>query len=167
MLFIAVVIGHVIVSLALIAIILLQAGRGGLSESFGGAPTQSLFGTQTATFLTRTTTACAVLFFTTCLTLAILSSQHGRSLMERVQPLPATRAPFSAQTPAAKPSTPGADAATAAPAAAMITPATTPSAPAPQSTAPATPAAELPAVLATPSAPATSPAPSQDSPPAP
>ena len=82
--FIAVLILHVVVSLTLIAIILLQAGRGGLSESFGGGPTQSLFGTQTATFLTRTTTACAILFFCTCLTLAVLSSQRGRSLMEQV-----------------------------------------------------------------------------------
>lgn len=82
--FITVIILHVLVSLALIAIILLQAGRGGLSESFGGAPTQSLFGTQTATFLTRTTTVCAVLFFCTCLTLAVLSGQRSRSLMEQV-----------------------------------------------------------------------------------
>ena len=81
--FITVVILHVAVSLILIAIILLQAGRGGLSESFGGAPTQSLFGTQTATFLTRTTTVCAVMFFCTCLTLAVLSSQRSRSLLEQ------------------------------------------------------------------------------------
>ena len=42
---------HVIVSLVLIAVILLQAGRGGgLSDTFGGSSTQTLFGTKTSVF---------------------------------------------------------------------------------------------------------------------
>ena len=51
---------HIIVSLILIAVILLQAGRGGgLSESFGGSSTQTIFGTKTSLFLTRATAVSA------------------------------------------------------------------------------------------------------------
>ena len=74
---------HVFVSIVLILVILLQAGRGvGLSEMFGGSSTQTIFGTSATKFLTRATTACAILFLVTCLTLAILSSRRSRSLME-------------------------------------------------------------------------------------
>ncbi len=39
---------HIIVSLILIFVILLQAGRGGgLSETFGGSQTQTILGTKT------------------------------------------------------------------------------------------------------------------------
>lgn len=73
---------HVIASLTLIAVILLQAGRGGgLSESFGGSSTQTLFGTKTNVFLARATAAAAVIYILTCLTLAVLTSHRGRSLV--------------------------------------------------------------------------------------
>lgn len=73
---------HVIVSLILIAVILLQAGRGGgLSESFGGSSTQTLFGTKTNVFLMRATTAAAVIYILTCLVLGVMTSHRGRSLV--------------------------------------------------------------------------------------
>lgn len=73
---------HLIVCLILIAVILLQAGRGGgLADTFGGA-TQSMFGTRGAAILTRATTFCAVIFMCTSLGLAFLSSRGGRSLMQ-------------------------------------------------------------------------------------
>ena len=73
---------HVIVSLMLIAVILLQAGRGGgLSETFGGSSTQTLFGTKTSVFLTRATAAAAIIYILTCLTLAVMTSHRGRSLV--------------------------------------------------------------------------------------
>ncbi|MDO8524936.1 MAG: preprotein translocase subunit SecG [Candidatus Omnitrophota bacterium] len=73
---------HVIVSLVLIAVILLQAGRGGgLSESFGGSSTQTLFGTKTSVFLTRATAASAIIYILTCLSLAVMTSHRGRSLV--------------------------------------------------------------------------------------
>lgn len=79
-----IVVIHVLACLALIAIILLQAGRGGgLSEAFGGGGVQSIFGTKTTTFLTKTTTIAAIIFLLTCLSLAILSGRRSRSLMER------------------------------------------------------------------------------------
>ncbi|MDD5135830.1 MAG: preprotein translocase subunit SecG [Candidatus Omnitrophica bacterium] len=75
---------HVIVSLVLIAVILLQAGRGGgLSETFGGSSTQTLFGTKTSVFLARATAASAVIYIITCLTLAVMTSHRGRSLVSR------------------------------------------------------------------------------------
>ena len=75
---------HVIASLVLIAVILLQAGRGGgLSESFGGSSTQTIFGTKTSVFLTRATAASAVIYIITCLTLAVMTGHRGRSLVSK------------------------------------------------------------------------------------
>ncbi|MBI3332499.1 MAG: preprotein translocase subunit SecG [Candidatus Omnitrophica bacterium] len=75
---------HILVSFILIAVILLQAGRGGgLADTFGGGAAQSMFGTRGTVILTRATTVCAAVFMLTSLTLAVLSVQQGRSLMER------------------------------------------------------------------------------------
>ena len=82
----ALIIGiHVVVCILLIAIILIQAGRGGgLVESFSNV--ESMFGPKTNAFLTRTTTVLAVSFFVTCLGLALLSAQQSRSLMRNIKP---------------------------------------------------------------------------------
>ena len=75
---------HVIVSLVLIAVILLQAGRGGgLSESFGGSQTQTILGTKTSVFLKRATTVAAVMYILVCLLLGVMTSHRGRSLVAR------------------------------------------------------------------------------------
>lgn len=72
---------HVIICMLLIGIILIQAGRGGgLVEGFSGV--ESMFGTKTSSFLTRTTTVLSILFFVTCLSLAFLSAKQSRSLMK-------------------------------------------------------------------------------------
>ena len=77
---------HVFMCLVLIAVILLQAGRGGgLADTLGGGAAQSIFGTRGAVYLTRATTVCATVFMLTSLTLAVLSAQRGRSLMENVR----------------------------------------------------------------------------------
>lgn len=94
---------HVIVSLVLIAVILLQAGRGGgLSETFGGSGTQTILGTKTSVFLKRATEIAAVVYILTCLTLAVLTSHQGRSLVSKgmkvpisQQGQPAGQAPFA------------------------------------------------------------------------
>ena len=75
---------HVLVCLVLIGVVLLQGGRGGLSEAMGGAAAQSLFGSGAATVLTRATTFCAGLFVITCLSLAYLSTTRGHSVMDQV-----------------------------------------------------------------------------------
>lgn len=80
---------HVVASLVLIAVILLQAGRGGgLSESFGASSTQSILGTKTSVFLKRATAASAVIYIITCLTLAAMTSHRGRSLVVRGSAMP-------------------------------------------------------------------------------
>ncbi len=71
---------HSIICVVLVAIVLMQSGRGGgLTESFAAA--ESMFGAQTDSFLTKSTTVIAVVFFVTCLSLAILSSKKDQSLM--------------------------------------------------------------------------------------
>jgi preprotein translocase subunit SecG len=71
---------HVIVCAALIFIILIQAGRGGgLVEGFSNM--ESMLGAKTNTFLTKATTILAVVFFLTCIGLALLSAQQSRSLI--------------------------------------------------------------------------------------
>ena len=74
---------HVFVCLVLIAVILLQAGRGGGLSDIAGSQPQSILGTQTNAFMTRATEVCAVIFIITSLTLAIISTQKGKSLMEK------------------------------------------------------------------------------------
>jgi len=97
---------HVLVCFILIAVILLQAGRGGgVADAFGGTA-QSMFGTRGATILTRATTFCAVVFMLTSISLAMLSAQKGKSLMGGSRPRPAQaqpKAPVTEQKPAKQP----------------------------------------------------------------
>jgi preprotein translocase subunit SecG len=75
---------HVTACLVLIGLVLIQRGRGaGLVESFAGV--ESMFGTKTSVFLTRTTTIMSVVFFMTCLALAVLSVRQSKSLMRDVR----------------------------------------------------------------------------------
>lgn len=75
---------HVIVSLVLIFVILLQAGRGGgLSETFGGSQTQTILGTKTSVFLKRATAISAVLYILACLALGVMTGHRGRSLVAK------------------------------------------------------------------------------------
>ncbi|UCB56644.1 MAG: preprotein translocase subunit SecG [Candidatus Omnitrophota bacterium] len=78
---------HVIACLILIVVILLQSGRGGgLAGMFGGGgATQTIFGVRTPKFLTRATTAAAIAFLLTCISLTVLSSKRVRSLMSGVK----------------------------------------------------------------------------------
>ena len=93
---------HVIVSLILIAVILLQAGRGGgLSDTFGGSSTQTLFGTKTSLFLRRATEVAAVVYILTCLTLAVMTSHKGRSLVSRGSVMPISQGKAGVPQPAA------------------------------------------------------------------
>jgi len=75
---------HVTACVVLIGLVLIQRGRGaGLVESFAGV--ESMFGTKTSAFLTRTTTIMSVVFFITCLTLAVMSVRQSKSLMRDVK----------------------------------------------------------------------------------
>ena len=103
--YLLVMIVHVISSLVLILVILLQAGRGGgLADIAGGQP-QSILGTQTNAFMTRATEVCAVIFILTSLTLGIMSTHRGKSLMERqnLARVVQTQVPAVPAAPAAAP----------------------------------------------------------------
>lgn len=79
---------HILVSVTLVVVVLLQTGKGvGLSGVFGagGAASESFFGGRGAgDFLTKATTAAAIMFMVTCLLLAKISAiDPGESVMEK------------------------------------------------------------------------------------
>ena len=82
--YVLVLIVHIVVSLLLIAVILVQGGRGGMTETLGGAAAQSLFGGGANIVMSRITAAGAMLFMVTCVTLAMLSTRQGRSVIDRL-----------------------------------------------------------------------------------
>ncbi len=89
-----IIIIHVIACVILITLVLIQRGRGaGLVEGFAGV--ESMFGTKTNAFLTRTTTVMSIVFFLTCLSLAVLSVKQSKSLMRNVR----TAAPAEKSSP--------------------------------------------------------------------
>ena len=92
-----VVIVHIIVSLALIFIVLLQHGKGaGIGAAFGGS-SQTVFGsTGAAPFLAKLTAVAAVLFMVTSLGLTFLGRQKEASVMQG-----AGKPPVSQSVPAA------------------------------------------------------------------
>ncbi|HOW56690.1 MAG TPA: preprotein translocase subunit SecG [Smithellaceae bacterium] len=104
---------HVVISIALILVVLLQAGKGAsMGAAFGGS-SQTVFGSSGAgTFLGKMTAAIAIIFMLTSLTLTYTSSRRpSSSLMEKVkapaaaeQTIPAEAKP--AQSEAAKPLVP-------------------------------------------------------------
>lgn len=71
---------HVVVCLFLVGIVLLQQGKGAdIGASFGGS-SQSLFGTEgPLPLLNKITTAAAIIFMLTSVTLAYISSQASKS----------------------------------------------------------------------------------------
>ena len=75
---------HLIVCAFLIFIVLIQSSKGAeMGAAFGGS-NQTLFGSRgAATILTKLTTASAILFMLTSLTLAVISFKRG-SVMSNV-----------------------------------------------------------------------------------
>jgi preprotein translocase subunit SecG len=132
---------HVMVCFVLVIVIMLQSGNAAdLAGAFGGAGSQTAFGPRgAATFLSRSTTWCAIVFMMTSLTLSVKRAPTGSfssgSILEDTQ----SSAPAKKAAPAAAPAKPGAPV-TPAP----LQPPAVPqqSAPASQSTpaAPSTPA---------------------------
>ena len=89
---------HLLVCFVMIAVILLQSGKGAeMGAAFGGS-SQTLFGSRGAgTFLSKVTIAAAVIFMLTSLSLAILSKHRSAaSILEN-----------ASQAPAAAPAVPG------------------------------------------------------------
>ena len=85
---------HVIACILLILIVLLQSGKGAeMGVSLGGGAGQTLFGaTGPATILTKITTAVAIIFMVTSLTLAYLSGHQAETsvMQENTAPVEQT-----------------------------------------------------------------------------
>jgi len=89
---------HVFMSFVLIVVVLLQSGKGaGIGAGFGGS-SQTVFGSRgPASFLSKFTTAAAIMFMLTSLLLSVMSSKVGHTSI--IDAIPAkTAAPA---TPAA------------------------------------------------------------------
>jgi len=129
---------HVLISLLLIVVVLLQSGKAAdLAGAFGGAGSQTAFGPRGATnFLSRATTWCAIMFMATSMTLVkrqantpgSMGSIFGRmgTKSAPAPQKPATPA-FPVQVPSPAPQTPA-------------SPSSQQQAPAQQAPAPQTPA---------------------------
>lgn len=97
---------HIIVSLFLIVVVLLQSGKAAdLAGAFGGMGSQTAFGPRgSATLLSKATTISAVVFMFTSLALSIIATKSaglGATVLEDVQQksAPAKKSPAPIQVP--------------------------------------------------------------------
>jgi len=74
---------HLIVCLVMILVVISQSSKGAeMGAVFGGGASQTAFGSQGAGgFLEKVTIVCAVIFFVTSMSLAMLSSKQQKSLI--------------------------------------------------------------------------------------
>jgi preprotein translocase subunit SecG len=110
---------HVLVCFLLVIVVMLQSGTAAdLAGAFGGAGSQTAFGPRgAATFLSRATTWCAIVFMMTSMALSVRRDQAaaavGSILQETQAPAPAgaksaPTAPAKAPQTAPAPATPAA-----------------------------------------------------------
>ncbi|MFZ0285240.1 MAG: preprotein translocase subunit SecG [Terriglobales bacterium] len=92
---------HIVVSLFLIVVVLLQSGQSGdITAAFGGMGSQTAFGPRgAATVLSKATTWSAVIFMVTSITLSVYASRHANISKSVLQSIPAQTVPV---TPPAK-----------------------------------------------------------------
>ena len=105
---------HVLLCFLLILVVLLQSGKAAdLAGAFGGAGSQTAFGPRgAATFLSKSTTWCAVMFMLTSFAVVVRQERQGgvtdksifQNLPAKQQPAPVEPAPTTParQTPPAK-----------------------------------------------------------------
>ena len=93
---------HIVVSIALVVIVLLQMGKGAQAgASFGAGGSQAMFGSTGGNFMSKVTVGAAVIFMLTSLTLAYFyTAPSSQTMMPSSVEVPAT--PESAPTPAQK-----------------------------------------------------------------
>jgi len=99
---------HVIVCFILILVVLLQSGKGAdIAGAFGGGGSQTAFGSRgPASFLSKLTTAAAVVFMVTCLSLSLMGTKtEAKSVMDttKTKAAPVTKAPAPTKTNAPAP----------------------------------------------------------------
>ena len=124
---------QLLTALTMIGLVLIQHGKGAdMGASFGSGSSGSLFGASgSANFLSRSTAACAAVFFACTLALAFISNDRsaealplsgGTSVLDRAAPAasgPASAAVIPGAAPAAS-ALPGVPAAIPAPAAVAV-----------------------------------------------
>lgn len=90
---------HILISLFLILVVLVQQGKGAdLAGAFGGGGSQTAFGARGATtLLHKLTTTFFVLFVVTSLALAILQARPRASVMGDTPAAPTAPAPAPAK----------------------------------------------------------------------
>jgi preprotein translocase subunit SecG len=106
----AVVIFHLLIAAAIVALVLLQRGKGAdAGAGFGAGASGTVFGARgSASFLSRTTATLAALFIGTSLTLAYLGGrapEAPKSVIDRVG-VPQDSAPALPESAPAVPATP-------------------------------------------------------------
>jgi preprotein translocase subunit SecG len=112
MLVVLITIIHIIICAFLIIVVLLQSGQSAdIAAAFGGAGSQTAFGTRTAgNILTRATTWAAIAFMCTSITLSVFSARRTHtsgSVLEGTRSAPAKSAPAQRPaTPAQQPAAP-------------------------------------------------------------
>lgn len=84
---------HVVVCLVLILAVLLQSGKSAdLAGAFGGAGSQTAFGSRgSASLLSKVTTICAIVFMFTSLGLWVMSAKGTRSVLSNEKAAPADK----------------------------------------------------------------------------
>src|SRR5512140_3822641 len=92
---------QILTALVMIGLVLVQHGKGAdMGASFGSGASGSLFGaTGSANFLSRSTAACAAIFFACTLALAFFSNDRARPSKGSVLDTPVLGAP-AASAPA-------------------------------------------------------------------
>ena len=93
---------HIIVSIALIVIVLLQMGKGAQAgASFGAGGSQAMFGSTSGNFMSKITAGAAIIFMLTSLSLAYFyGSASSQTVMPSSVAAPA-QAPAAPATPVA------------------------------------------------------------------
>lgn len=92
---------HVICCILLVAIVLLQVGRGmGIVGSLGGGIADTLFGSRAGDVLTRSTTVIATVFMITSLSLAYISLKKTGSVVKGIKSRPGVVSTPGAVVPA-------------------------------------------------------------------
>jgi preprotein translocase subunit SecG len=93
---------HILVAIAIIALVLMQHGRGAdVGASFGSGSSNTMFGSAGALpFLMKLTVACAALFFITSISLTYLAARgehKAQTTMPAMPSMPATQTTKAAQ----------------------------------------------------------------------
>jgi len=115
---------HVIVSIGLILVVLLQTGKGAEVGAVFGGSSATIFGSSGAgNFLTKLTSGMAIVFMFTSLALGYFAGRKpSATIFDSRTPVTAPAVPAQPAAPGAQPSTPASEPKATAPSAPQATP---------------------------------------------